>query len=71
MKLTPLLALLAALSFVVGCGSTSETADGTSAKESQPMGDNAEDPSTANTSDEGPLMDQYLSGEIPGFDDEQ
>lgn len=68
MKLTPLLTLLAALFFFIGCGS-SESSDGSTG--AQKMGEEAGDPSTANTAEDGLLMDQYLSGEIPGLNDEQ
>lgn len=69
MKLTPLLALFAALFFFAGCGSSSDSAD-SSSSEAQAMGDEEVDVSTDNTADEGLLMDQYLSGEIPGYDEE-
>ena len=70
MKLTPLFALLAALFAFVGCNSSSDSA--ASSAESKPMGDAEEASAGADsTAEDGLLMDQYLTGEIPGFKDDQ
>jgi hypothetical protein len=69
MKFIKLLALLAITSFLTACASTNEAASafgGGGSEHSNAAADMAESHGVHN---EGLLMDQYKSGEIPGYRD--
>lgn len=70
MKITYLLTLLVALGLFAGCSSNSDSDAGASAESAAQTGSGEEIDESVITPDDGPLMDQYLSGEIPGYDDE-
>ena len=69
MKITYLLTLLLAFGLFAGCSSNSDS-DASQAESANQTGSAEEVDESVLTPDDGPLMDQYLSGEIPGYDEE-
>ncbi len=70
MKITYLLTLLVALGLFAGCSSNSDSDASASTEPAAQTGSSEEIDESVITPDEGPLMEQYLAGEIPGYDDE-
>ena len=66
MKITYLLTLLVALGLFAGCSSNSDSDASGSASATQ-TGSAEEIDESVITPDDGLLMDQYLSGGIPGY----
>jgi len=69
MKFIKLLALLAITSFLTACASTDEAVTATDGEGSEHSNAASDMAGSDGANNEGLLMDQYKSGEIPGYRD--